>query len=148
MRRGTFSHAYTPQSFTHTPLTQNGIALFAVRFTSRSSFLFLHFSLPLSRACGPLLILCSYFRLSSSCASARNLPRDYSRVDTDSARTHFPTTLFFLTFPYATATTTATRKCACGEKIFLPCSCARRSNAIDAITENLRHKTRQLKVYQ
>lgn len=95
----------TGWTFSHAPPglspTGSGIALFAVRFTSRSSFLFLRFSLLLSRACSPLLILRSCFRLSFSRASARNLPREYSRVDTNSARTHSLATLFFLTFPYA-----------------------------------------------
>lgn len=96
MRRGrTFSSPSVASA------TGSEIALFAVRF----AFSALCFSLPLSRAYGPLLIL----RSSSFILRARNLPRDHFRVDTDSTRIFPGDTVFLDIFPRSTMT--ATGKC-------------------------------------
>lgn len=77
MRRDELFRARTPRSLNHRKW--NRIIRRTFRLPRPRSF-FVRFSLLLSRACGPLLILPCCHRLPLSCtrASVRNLPRDYS----------------------------------------------------------------------
>lgn len=117
MRRGELFHAHTPSFFSRLPEAESHYSPYVLPLVSPSFF----FAFLCSLARAVLLILRSSFRLLLSCTSARNLPRDHFRVNTDSTRV-FPDDTVFLDIslrPTATTTTaTATRKCgAC----FSPC---------------------------
>lgn len=142
-RRDELFHARTPLRPPLTYRKRNRIIrrMFSPPVLSSIFFVFLYSFLV--RACGPLLIPRSSFRLSLlSCmrASARNLPRDHFRVDTDSQPGYSPATLFFLTFPCARR-----RR----RENVVPASLPARflhTTTECAITENLLRKTRQLRV--
>jgi hypothetical protein len=101
-------------------LTGSGIALFAVRFVSCSSFLFRRFFFATFSRGGSLNS--SFFLSSSLRARARALViyRGYPRVDTDPTR-YSPATLFFSTFFCVRPRWRENAMLL----LFLPCSCAR-----------------------
>lgn len=106
MRRDELFRARTPRSLNHRKWNR------IIRRTFRlpSSFLLLRFSLLLSRACGPLLILPRRHRLplSRTRASVRNLPRDYSLASIPIQPEYSPGDTVFLDIFLRP---TATRKC-------------------------------------